>query len=44
VAWARDLYNQCREADVPFFYKQGSALLPERDDLLDGVQVHQWPM
>ena len=44
VAWALDLYEQCREAQVPFFYKQGSALWPGQDDALPGVgQVKEWP-
>lgn len=44
VAWARDLYVQCREAGVPMFYKQGSALKPGQNDELPGIgQVHEWP-
>ena len=44
VAWALDLYEQCKEAQVPFFYKQGSALRPGQDDALPGIgQVKEWP-
>lgn len=42
--WALSLYEQCREADVPFFYKQGSALKPGQDAELPGFGVVQeWP-
>lgn len=44
VTWALDLYEQCRETNTPFFYKQGSALRPGQDDALPGVgQVKEWP-
>jgi protein gp37 len=43
-AWARDLYTQCQAAGVAFFYKQGSGLHPGSDDLLDGRQVHEFPV
>ncbi len=44
VAWALDLYERCREAGVPFFYKQGSALKPGQDAELPGFGVVQeWP-
>ena len=44
VTWALDLYEQCKEAQVPFFYKQGSALRPGQDDALPEVgQVKEWP-
>ncbi len=41
--WADDLLGQCRAAGVPFYFKQGSALYPGQDDLLDGRQVHEFP-
>jgi protein gp37 len=44
VQWALDLYHQCREAGVPFFYKQGSALRPGCNAHLPGYGVVQeWP-
>ena len=44
VAWAVDLYAQCRQARVPFFFKQGSALRPGEDDELPGYEVvKEWP-
>jgi len=43
-AWARDLGGQCAKAGIPFFYKQGTALRPGRDCILDGEEVKQWPM
>ena len=44
VTWALDLYEQCKAAEVPFFYKQGSALRPGQEDALPGVgQVKEWP-
>ena len=39
-AWARSLRDQCRDAGVAFFYKQGNALRPGQDDELDG-RIHQ---
>lgn len=41
--WARSLRDQCVSANVPFFYKQGSAYRSEQDTLLDGVEWHQFP-
>ena len=44
VAWAVDLYEQCRTAGVPFFYKQGSDLKPGQHDELPGIgEVKEWP-
>lgn len=44
VQWALDLYRQCREAGVAFFYKQGSALRPGCNAHLPGYGVVQeWP-
>ena len=42
-AWAADLYDQCREAGVPFYGKQASGARPGVPLLLDGVTVHEWP-
>ena len=41
---ARILRNQCRAAGVPFFFKQGNALRPGQDDVLDGVRHQEIPM
>lgn len=43
LAWARDLRDQCQEAGVPFFYKQGSGLRPGEDHLLDGQVIQECP-
>ncbi len=43
VAWARSLRDQCYTAGVPFFLKQGSALRPGQDDVLDGQTWKQIP-
>lgn len=32
--WAREIYRQCREQDVAFFFKQSSARHPETGTLL----------
>lgn len=42
-AWACDLRAQCQDARVPFFYKQGSALRPGQDCLLDGREWKEFP-
>jgi len=42
--WAVDLYNQCDAANVPFFFKQGSALKPGQDAELPSYGiVREWP-
>jgi protein gp37 len=43
--WASELYAECRDAGVPFYFKQGSALRPGQDDLLGihQVRVREWP-
>lgn len=41
--WAEDLRKQCRDAGVPFFFKQGSDRHPGRDNLLDGRTIQEWP-
>jgi len=41
--WARDIRDQCIEADVPFFYKQSSGLRPGTDPYLDGRKWQEWP-
>lgn len=37
--WARSLRDQCRAADVPFFFKKMSGGAPIPDDLM----VREWP-
>lgn len=41
VAWARALRDQCRDADVPFFYKRGGQ---GQGRELDGVRYEQFPV
>lgn len=41
--WAADLYEQCKDAGVPFFGKQHSGLRPGVPLLIDGQVVHEWP-
>lgn len=44
VSWALNLYEQCREAGVPFFAKQDSDLRPGKPLVLPGHGVvHEWP-
>lgn len=43
VAWAADLYHQCKDAAVPFFGKQDSGLQPGTPLLIDGQIIHEWP-
>lgn len=42
--WVRYIYKQCRQAGVPFFFKQyyvGNQICG--DGVLDGVQRQEWP-
>lgn len=42
--WARSLRDQCRRADVPFFFKQYGAVSKSRDErALDGVVHDEYP-
>ena len=41
--WACRIRDQCVEAGVPFFYKQGSALRPGQDRVLDGRTWDEFP-
>ena len=41
--WVRTIRDQCLQAYVPFFYKQGSALAPGRDREFDGRTWDQYP-
>jgi protein gp37 len=41
--WVRAIRDQCLQAYVPFFYKQGSALAPGHDRELDGRTWNQFP-
>lgn len=41
--WAFHLWAECREAGVPFFFKQGSGLRPGTDDRLAGHEIKEWP-
>ena len=39
LQWARDLREQCKQAGVPFWFKQG----PGGEKTLDGKVVREWP-
>ena len=41
--WARSLRDQCLDAAIPFFYKQGNAYRSDGDKILDGVTWDQYP-
>jgi protein gp37 len=41
--WVRSLRDQCQEASIPFFYKQGNGLKPGMNTLLDGELVQEFP-
>lgn len=41
--WARSIRDQCAEADVAFFYKQGNAFRPGQDTQLDGLKYEEFP-
>jgi protein gp37 len=41
--WARSIRDQCLDASVAFFYKQGSGVRPEMDRTLDGRLWEQMP-
>lgn len=43
VRWAVALYEQCKNAGVPFFGKQGSGLRPGTSLLINGQEIHEWP-
>jgi protein gp37 len=44
VAWALDLYEQCKAAGVPYFSKQDSGLRPGVPLVLPGYGVvREWP-
>jgi protein gp37 len=43
VQWARDLRDRCREAGIPFFYKQSPARRPSTGARLDGKIVKEFP-
>ena len=42
--WARNLRDQCWQAGVPFFFKQGSHPKPDNDYLLDGMVHREIPL
>ena len=41
---ACSLRDQCRDAGVAFFFKQGSGLHPQEHGTLEGVEWHEFPM
>jgi protein gp37 len=42
--WAKAIRRQCREHNVPFFFKQSAALYPGRGIELDGEVVQEFPL
>jgi protein gp37 len=42
--WARSIREQCKQAGVAFFYKQGSGPRPGTNDQLDGVEHREFPL
>jgi len=42
--WVRAVRDACAAADVPFMFKQGSGLRPEKFPLLDGVRHDAMPI
>ncbi len=43
-AWVLDIQRQCREAEVPFFFKQWSGVRPKQNGHeLNGVEYHEFP-
>lgn len=42
LQWARDLRDQCAQAEVAFFFKQAGGF-KGGTDILDGQVYHQWP-
>jgi len=43
LQWPYDLWQECRSAGIPFFYKQGSAFRPGQYDMLWGEKIKEWP-
>lgn len=41
--WARSLRNQCVDAGIPFFFKQGSGRYPGQNTELDGCKWQEFP-
>ncbi|MHB9031907.1 MAG: DUF5131 family protein [Anaerolineae bacterium] len=43
ASWACNLWEQCREVNVPYFGKQDSALKPGRPLYIYGQEIHEYP-
>jgi protein gp37 len=43
VEWAKELYEQCKEAGVAFYGKQDSGLYPGKPLLIVGEMIREWP-
>ncbi len=43
LSWARSLRDQCKEMDIPFYFKQQSGLRAGTGHELDGVTYWNWP-
>jgi protein gp37 len=44
LAWARSLRDQCIDAGIPFFFKQGSGRFPGQNTELDGCTWQEFPL
>jgi protein gp37 len=42
--WARAIRDRCVAARVPFFFKQSSAIRPDKGTTLDGETIRQFPI
>src|SRR6266853_1396152 len=42
--WAQELKDKCQTANIPFFFKQGSAFQPGRHEDLLGQVYKSWPI
>jgi protein gp37 len=43
-SWAQELKDKCEAANIPFFFKQGSAFQPGRHEDLLGQVYKSWPV
>jgi len=43
VEWAKTIYEQCKNAGIPFFGKQDSDPRPGKPLLIDGREIHEFP-
>lgn len=43
MRWAKDIYEQCVAAKIPFYGKQVSSVRPGVPLEFDGEEIHEWP-